>query len=264
MTLNEFIDKYASEAVKKQWGHLYKCKFDEKDGFFIPSGFCLINRISKIPHLIILVNSYKRAMIKYDGQLSISIFNSESELNNALLYHNQYFEERYGQYHAFKSFCDSAVGCDPFALPDRIIMEIHAASSLDDQYTRNLRMLLELFRDPSFDKWLISYYFIRESYNLLLYLEQFLISLQNMKLVKIADVYYSETNKTYHVLSESCEYARYVSFEIEVTINLLTKDGWKYFGEVNRNDNVRVKTFSKDNKIIAVWDDIAKNTISCQ
>ena len=48
-----------------------------------------------------------------------------------------------------------------------------------------------------------------------------------MKLVKIADVYYSETNKTYHVLSESCEYAR--CFEIEVTI-WVTKDGWKYFG----------------------------------
>ena len=115
MTLNEF-DKYASEAVKKQWDTSISVSLMRKMAF-IPSGFCLINRIRS--HLIILVNSYKRAMIKYDGQLSL-YFNSESELNNALLYHNQYFEERYGQYHASKAF----------AIPQLDVIPLHYRTGL--------------------------------------------------------------------------------------------------------------------------------------
>lgn len=77
-----------------------------------------------------------------------------------------------------------------------------------------------------------------------------------MNLVKIAEVYFSVNDETYYVLNKPYkDTLTYISNTKENTITELINDGWNRFGRLLRWDMVPVDAFSKNNILIAIWDD---------
>lgn len=116
---------------------------------------------------------------------------------------------------------------------------------------------MALFTRTTFPKSKVRANFITDAYFLLRKLESSLISVKSMNLVKIAGAYYTESDDTYHVLETDYNEAyKYITDNMEQTKKLLMDDEWSYAGKIGRWDNVLVQKYSKNNKTIALWDDV--------
>lgn len=262
MLLKEFIEKY-SVSTERGWSeYLFECQFDEEEGFVLPEDFQLINSISRIPLFIIAINRDEKAIIKFDGQLSLSIFDSEVQMDAAISLHEEESKAIFKTYLNFKHFCDSIAEFELIEIIDAISNEVTITEQIEgdnkkkDAYIEDLMVLLRLFTNNTFPQNDVRPGFIRDAYDLLRKLQNSLISVQSMDLVKIADVYYTETDETYYVLKKDYDKAyEYIGENIEDTRGLLIRDGWQQYGKLARWDEVFVEAYMKDNKIIAIWDD---------
>jgi hypothetical protein len=74
--------------------------------------------------------------------------------------------------------------------------------------------------------------------------------------VVIADVTHTLTDDTYYVSSIASKHStKYVSHSIEETKKLLAKDKWSYSGQVWRSDYSVVDMWSREDELIAIWED---------
>lgn len=263
MKLKEFVNKYLLSVHRLYVGDLFKCKFDEDEGLIIPEGFSLLNNISRVPLFIIAVNRDEKAIIKFDGDVSLLIYDTEVQMEAAISLHEEYFKNRFERHLNLKSFCDSITTLELMELIDAITNEFYTTEQMEekskkkDVYMEDLMVLLRLFTNTTFPKNKVRINFIRDAYPLLRKLEKNLISIQSMNLVKIADVYYTQSDETYYVLKKDYERAyEYIADNLEQTKKLLIDDNWKQIGKIDRWDEVLVEAYSKDNKIIAIWDDV--------
>ena len=95
MLLKDFIKKYSLQSYRGWSEDIFECEFDEDEGFIMPDGFSLLNNISKIPVFIVAIKRDEKAVIKFDGQLSLSIYDSEVQMDAAIRLHEEYCKNRY-------------------------------------------------------------------------------------------------------------------------------------------------------------------------
>jgi hypothetical protein len=167
------------------------------------------------------------------------------------------------KYINFKKFCNSITELEFMKVINAITNEISTTDQIEDSakkkdsYLEDLMVLLRLFTSTTFPKNEVRANFISDAYSLLRKLESTLMSVKSMNLVKIADVYYTQTDETYYVFKKDYDGAyEYIADNKEQTKKLLSDDEWHCIGKIGRWDNVLVEAYSKGNKIIAIWDDI--------
>lgn len=262
MILKDFIKTYSSDSYQGPSEYIFECAYDMDEGFILPDGFRLNNSISRIPLFIIATNRDEKAIVRFDdGQLSLSIYDHEVSMDAAVSLNTKYFQQKFGRY-SLNRFCKFVEKTDMMGIMDAISAELFSIEHSNetcmkkDIYTKDLKALLSLFMNTSISVDTLRDGFIKEAYPLLKEIEKYVVTVQNLNLVKIAEVYYTKTDETYYVLNKQFEdYENYVGNCKEETIAKLLKDGWNRFGHLTRWDDVSVEVFSKDNAIIAIWDD---------
>ena len=265
MILKDFFKKYSLVGSRVCCGDIFECEFDEGEGFIIPEGFCLLNNISIIPLFIVAVNRDINAIIRYDEELSLLIYDSKVQMDATIEEYEKEFKWRFENYLNFKYFCDSITTLGFMEVIDAISHEFSETDQIEesnkkkDTYMEDLMTLLRLFTFNTFPKNEVRANFISDAYFLLRKLESSLISVKSMNLVKIVDVDFTQTDETYYVLNNNYVGAyEYITDNMEQSKKLLLADEWRCIGKIDRWDNVLVETYKKDDEIIAIWDDIAK------
>lgn len=261
MILKDFIMKYSYQSVRGWSEDLFDCKFDQDEGFILPEGFYIVNKISRIPIFIIAVNRDEKAIIRYsDNIVSLSIYDTQVQMEAALRSHKEYYEERFEKYLNLRHFCESISKLGVMEVVDAITNELHKTNEFEDCkkkeiYMEDLMVLLRLFTDTTFPKNQVRVNFIRDAYPLLRELEKTLISVQSMNLVKISEVYFTMTDQTFYVLEKDHKDSiKYITDNLEQTRKLLKIDGWSPCAKVARNDGAIVDILNRDNEYIAIWE----------
>jgi hypothetical protein len=194
---------------------------------------------------------------------SLLIYDSQGDKDVTISRNEKYFNPTFERCLNFKKFCNSITELEFMEVIDAITNEISTTDQIEDSakkkdsYLEDLMVLLRLFTSTTFPKNEVRANFISDAYSLLRKLESTLMSVKSMNLVKIADVYYTQTDETYYVFKKYYDEAyEYIADNKEQTKKLLSDDEWHCIGKIGRWDNVLVEAYSKGNKIIAIWDDI--------
>lgn len=265
MNLKEFISKYSLETERGWSEYLFNCAFEEDEGFILPEGFYLDNAISRIPIFMIAVNREEKAVIKYNGQVSLSIYDSEVQMNAAIGEHCEYYQQRYEEYLNFQKFCERITKLEFMEVIDAITIELHEIDRVIEDnkkkkiYMENLMVLLRLFMGTTVPQNGTRDNFIRDAYPLLRKLESNLISVQSMNLVKISDVHHSKSDDTFYVSNRDYVNSyEYITDDLEKTRRLLTADGWDPCGVAFLGKSSFADMLNRDSKYIAIWEGVEK------
>ena len=150
MILKDFIKKYSVGSHRTRTEYDFECEVEEDEGFIIPEGFCLLNSISKIPLFIVAVNREEKAIIKYDGKLSLSIYDNEGQMDVNISKHEEEFKKRFVTYLSFKAFCESITELEFMEVIDAVTNELSATYQIEksskkkDAYIEDLMVLMTL------------------------------------------------------------------------------------------------------------------------
>lgn len=132
----------------------------------------------------------------------MSLYEQVGCMDAAISLHTKYFQDKYDKYN-LNRFCQSVAILDIMEIIDAITAELHTKENNNetcakkDIYLKDLKLLLSLFFNTAYPMDNFRDGFIRDAYPILLELENNVVSIQNMNLVKIAEVYYTVTDETF-------------------------------------------------------------------